>query len=541
MSKSKFCTICGEKNNLTANFCRNCGSSFSKIEGSEKNTHGVQENSSYYVVKCSVCNSINFSSSTFCSSCGIFLIYDEYLCSKCLNLVKNSDKKCFVCGLDLEEKEDTSVDLNKFYLEEQSTFLETIKDEIEKLNLSLDFNLIEDILVNSLRYYPTVKILMTENCPEVLLRKFHMAGAKNNVERIELLSKKIQELSKNIFCFMAMSIWGLDISLLAYFWNDLKRLENCESDPTKEKEVEELRRISNALDSMLESCKCVSDVMFTQHMPISMSKGAVIHIQEKNILNFSLLLIKAGISNKNYFNYFNILIEYLIATAKSKIMEWPEDLKDDYVEKEGQSASKYYKTAFILSIESMRFFWKSSNNDDRLLTLLITKKLDVVVKAREHITVDDRLSCVMTLLRIVTEHPKYFTQDMTNDKAKSVTFFILSLTLLCQPREIRSHGKEALQMIQHILYNVIGKTVSYFVKSDVLSLVYSVLAFKYDDNPKSFLTDVLEFAKTNGSSKIEQQMILKEAADGLRDFEKNTKSFWAGETALLVLSHASDL
>lgn len=177
----------------------------------------------HFVTKCLSCETINNSEIDLCSNCGIFLYNDEVLCSECLKLVKSKDEKCYSCGKNIirKEEEEEKEEIYNFEIEEKEKFLEELKKKTH--GIEIDYFIEE--LKTRLKFYPTIKLLFSDECPEKLAEHFE-------IEQKGKIEKKLERFVKSFFKTLELIIFGeryaqMVMSIIAYFWlrqhyNDLQ-------------------------------------------------------------------------------------------------------------------------------------------------------------------------------------------------------------------------------------------------------------------------------------------------------------------------------
>ena len=167
------------------------------------------------VCRCISCREINHYESILCKECGIVIIRQEFLCSGCEKLVELEDEKCYSCGKKVEKTEAPEIEIgkiNKEEKEEKEKFIEELKKKIHGIEISY----FENEIVSSLDYYPTIKLLFSDECPEELGEYY---GIENKIET----DKKLEKIAMNFFNTLGGIITGerfanIVLSTLALFW-----------------------------------------------------------------------------------------------------------------------------------------------------------------------------------------------------------------------------------------------------------------------------------------------------------------------------------
>jgi len=152
-----------------------------------------EEKKMYKVSICFNCGETNHFESHYCKNCGIINIIDEILCPSCKKPVKKEDEKCFVCGTKFTHSVPDEVDTSHFDVEEKNNFFETFR----KKSYQIETKFFKDRLLSKLNSYPTVKLLLYDNCPEELHQFYQIKNTENMITKLEDIAKAYFEVTMN--------------------------------------------------------------------------------------------------------------------------------------------------------------------------------------------------------------------------------------------------------------------------------------------------------------------------------------------------------
>ena len=209
------------------------------------------------MIKCVSCTRFTPNSENYCVHCGVLILpSDELFCSDCNELIKKDDTRCFVCGKNLTEEHSIEFNFDSFFSAEKDLFIDKLKYLSQFNNL---FPLFEDILRNQLRSYPTVKILFSDDCPEILLKRF---GINNNdldinTKANQFLSSFDDIISKNLL--LAYPYAHLSFSIVAFLWEKIIDL----SDPMLHETCKNLLAATNQFFRFVSSMPENDESSFT--------------------------------------------------------------------------------------------------------------------------------------------------------------------------------------------------------------------------------------------------------------------------------------
>ncbi len=225
-----------------------------------------EEEKMYKVCKCFNCGETNYYDSQYCKKCGVINVVYETLCPSCKEPVKNEDEKCFVCGAKFTHSVLVEVVMSHFYEEEKNNFIESIN----KKSYQIEISFFKKTILEKLNSYPTVKLLLSENCPDELQKFFQIKKIENMTTKLEDIAKKYFEVAMNT-PLIAGKYVNLVESIIAY---------------VGEKRIEQDEQIRNAIKVILKT----TDRYYRSLAEIPADEEAQKHIYKNWILIYTLLI-----------------------------------------------------------------------------------------------------------------------------------------------------------------------------------------------------------------------------------------------------------
>ncbi len=530
--KNIFCSECGSGNPDTAKFCRECGFNLEKrkalplkssllVQNSEEETG---EGSDVFIsYECLSCNALNPSTNEYCFHCGIYGFYEQLLCSKCRDIVKEEETTCDSCNLQFSKRDTSELGILEFDREEKDRFMVEIINAIQRSGYSLDSSFYEGRMRNSLNHYTTIKLLMSPECPQKLLDKYttlptkKQASLKADSAAVEKL-QKISELYTKTLALapLALKYWENSVSLVAYFWYFL----NDEKSPSKEQEM-----VSSNLIQYLKNSDKLVEYLFAI---ASTDKQTYIVAQEKRLNDHLLLNLlpkyqKEGMPLAIVINSLGTIGNTIDSDFGSK----EKNKLDDYYK---SKSLKYFEAAVILTACTTNFMWK--NKMVKLIPLVMNNQINQTQEKGEKISVRTRMQINEKLLKAAIDSTKKSPKILDEDSIKTILYCIGFLYAKSNYQEIKKEGQKVLKLIDELFEETISKRIKIFIGD--FNAISIGLAYIYDNKVSLYTDRILVLAKTLKDSEDRNNLIYN-ATEGLGFFFRQTRQIWSQEAAVILI------